>query len=734
MNTIPLDYFLRDEEAPPRHLRPFWDAYCVNGSNGSATPAKVAPPGLTIAGQTIQTLNGATSFRLFEPTEAFTKEMNMNSLFVPPLLILLGDEHFTREGQCAKCECGLGQECCYSTYDKPFLQLVDLLSTPKHPVQLYVEAFSRYIFTQHTEFVNEDGTLLTQKMTFTQRKFLLQMQRLNQQLPMLFANYFACYFRHAHPTARNRFCPTRRMQWHFSDPRINSHHDTQEGYTYDFEYKLTLATQALLKGVLSQLSIPPTKEQIDRLKRQMNLYLPQYNFLRYLADAINKRKNVTFENVATVWASLHQKSLLAKRLKKLGPAASVAFVSLFAKYLAYLCFSPMPRHASLPSLPNSVADLKFFQLLPAVLDAIYDNKWSVVASLCVQIQPAIEWDQGFYGMINVLSGMADFYAYLRCLISTSQGTWLGIMVFGENHCGHMHHFLTEISQHYRCVAHVQAPVVDATQPKVQCLSLSDIAVSLDYWAVAKGVWEEARQLSCSQPSAYTTYESNMETLDGLRYKTLGYDLWTSWLAALPIRDYELEKLLHYMSYTDSSTTRMTLGELKKLLQFDDHMLRVRVNQEILKDKSESQTQQVLSLLAQMQKTPTRSTRPGPQELYNAFKIENVTVMDELLNVYKVPILPMHIHQLIVSHDHSLLRKMLDQPGMNEQPTIMNQILKSIIIVRDENVNLLLRDLRPYFMSFRGSYDPEVYKQAYNGVVDFKNLVKEGAYRHVFEPL
>ena len=722
--------FLRDTSVPPKHLKPFWKLYCDQPSQGPLP----APPGLTIAGQTIETLNGATSFRLFEPTDSFIKEMKSTSEFEPPVIILLGDEHFTREGQCDKCECGLEQECCYSTYDKRLLQLLDQFSTSKRPVQLYVEVFSRYIYNQLTQFAAADGKNLEQLTSHIQRKLLLKMKRINFQIPMLFANYFACYFRHAHPTARNRFCPTRRMQWHFSDPRVNSHRDGNDhSQTYDFEMKLSVVTEQVI-SLFPKMRI--NDQSVQRLKKMVNTYKYQLRFLKLFCETINKAASdggsaEAFQPFVKGWIKI-QDSMLAKRFNKL---QNPSFEALFVLYLRYLCLTPMPRHKEVPNV--AVADLPLIQSLPAILEALLSFQWSTFTSLCAAISDR-DWGIGYYGLVNAQSSITDFYSYLRCLRSASQGTWLCVMVFGENHCDHLHHFFTDISNHYRCVAEVKAsPDVDV--PKAKCLSLKDIAVSLDQIAVAKGVWDEAKQVSCSQLSSYTSYESNMETLDGLRQRVLGKKLWQAWQMAEPLSEPVLDECLNDLNQYEMGMgpqdqfKPMAMTDFKQLILLRDHTMRVQVNHMIRNDiLSEQDTQKIIKMFELMQRTSAPSTRPYAQELYNACYSGNVPVIDVLLHKYNVPVFPDHIEICIDFNRFEILQHLLSMPGVDEDTDIMNQVLTSL--VPSDKINRLLKSLQPFLSTFHGSYDTDIYRATYKRMPEFRKLVNNGAYRHVFEPL
>jgi hypothetical protein len=163
--------------------------------------------GLYIAFHKISKLSGPSSFTLLTPKN--------DQL---PIIMLLGDSHDTIEKQCNKCNCSLSsQECCLKTFEDKFLKNLDLLSSPSHPIDIYVEGFS-YNYNK----VKLEDTLSSRISSLESR------YKVNHQMYMMKHNYFICFddIRKLDKEDKNyslyeKYCPTKMIRWNFADPRIS---------------------------------------------------------------------------------------------------------------------------------------------------------------------------------------------------------------------------------------------------------------------------------------------------------------------------------------------------------------------------------------------------------------------------------------------------------------------------------------------------------------------------------
>ena len=98
--------------------------------------------GFSIDSSVISRLSGPVSAYFLRPTSDFL-ELSKEQGFQAPLFLLLGDIHESNKGRCAECSCSLkpGHPCCVTVDGYDFFELLGKVSSPSHPVHVYLEWF-----------------------------------------------------------------------------------------------------------------------------------------------------------------------------------------------------------------------------------------------------------------------------------------------------------------------------------------------------------------------------------------------------------------------------------------------------------------------------------------------------------------------------------------------------------------------------------------------------------------
>jgi len=171
----------------------------------------------------VNKISGPVSVCVLKPSKHTHKEYEENGGRAP-YIILFGDHHFEREGECDNCNCEIDwtveddeiQSCCYSIENPEFLKLFDNSITPLKPIDLFVE--------QAYE-VNIGDPDIEEKNIFIQ-------QRDNTGFMANFLHqYNICYSKEKRGTDEYiKKCPTKYMRWHYNDVRYLS----KSAKTYDY--------------------------------------------------------------------------------------------------------------------------------------------------------------------------------------------------------------------------------------------------------------------------------------------------------------------------------------------------------------------------------------------------------------------------------------------------------------------------------------------------------------------
>lgn len=205
--------------------------------------------GFSIDSTVISRLSGPVSAYFLRPTSDFL-ELSKEQGFKAPLFLLLGDIHESNKGRCAECSCSLkpGHPCCVTIDGYDFFELLGKVSSPSHPVHVYLEWF----------FSKELKDKLSSQSPVKVRRYLeeeVQGHKSSHIGPLnrIYANNFACFFpdwkqKKGFQSIFQDYCPNQSIQWHHVDLR-----KVISTYSYDIvdpREEVTLIGKYLYEGLL----------------------------------------------------------------------------------------------------------------------------------------------------------------------------------------------------------------------------------------------------------------------------------------------------------------------------------------------------------------------------------------------------------------------------------------------------------------------------------------------------
>ena len=203
---------------------------------------------LVINGVKVKTLSGPVSFLILKPVD------KVKSF---PSIILLGDYHNSDKHQCESCESGD----CYAIYSKRFLSLID---SPN--VDFYVENW-------------------VDRADKSEEYFKYMKEHHNYPLELIREEIIACYYKELRgKKIYNKYCPTKNIRWHLSDPRyaVNS-----------YEHFLSIIEMEFLKKLKKDITKGAIDEQIISkiIKRHYNkdykLFIDSLKTMKLMLDYKN---------------------------------------------------------------------------------------------------------------------------------------------------------------------------------------------------------------------------------------------------------------------------------------------------------------------------------------------------------------------------------------------------------------------------------------------------------------
>jgi hypothetical protein len=398
--------------------------------------------GIKIGDRLIQRISGPVSFRLLRP-------VRRND----PLVMLLGDEHNSFFGQCSNCTCKKSMEsCCYRSYDPEFLQLLDLLASPKKKIKIFVEAFTRLI-SNATRAIELYGDVVVKEKIDKYGDFTLyDSKKVNEQLPSLYAGFHPCFLYKQDPAAYNQYCPTRNIEWHFADARMRSSLDEpadpsrkifkQQGTLYKHDFEL-LVYQTIIK-LFKSIKNGERFEYPTYLK-------PHVQFIITICEAITTCNTPGATKIVDMLFN-RSDSLVAKEAKK----ASGKIDNMRGKIIRFVQYLFKDTPACVSKVNTEIVSQ-----LPDIIDG--KNFLSDVTNEMIE--------HGQLKLVQVTSWILDIY--FICRVLKSGDSWLNLLFAGDEHCKNISVFLVDI-----CKLYTRDVVVEKNNNK-RCLDLGSIYLDLN---------------------------------------------------------------------------------------------------------------------------------------------------------------------------------------------------------------------------------------------------------------
>lgn len=353
----------------------------------------------------IMRLSGPSSFRLLRKGSQY--------------LLLLGDIHRKINGYCETCECTSKEDCCHYSFDVDFLRGLDKLSRPSNPVDIYVEGYDK----ENLDY----NDWLEMKTRYIEKD-----KQINQQLAMFKYKYRTCFNK---GLTRNKSklnisdCPTRNINWFYSDPRIYIETRNENLLETKFEYSF-FTTILFLSGIPGSRII-----DYDMKPHVELLYLLFTDTSTFITKYLQNEKSILY------------------------PLILSNHISLIKEYIQYIL-------TNVPKREETTIYLKSCLTLPNI--HYRTPRLDLLNSL-----------------VYATSFLTEWFVYLSST-RVERPPWLSVSVMGETHCRHFSHFLTKISKEYTLLYHIDGGVqiegdtIITTDGKSNCLHFSNISIQLHH--------------------------------------------------------------------------------------------------------------------------------------------------------------------------------------------------------------------------------------------------------------
>ena len=346
--------------------------------------------GLYIHNKRIRQLSGIFSIRYLRPKQ--DQFMKLASYGVKlPLMLLLGDKHFSMDGMCGTCTCEDGG-CCEIT-DHTLLRDLDSLAFPEHPVDFYVESFLH----------NKDSTDPDDKIG---------------PLDLLLSGSFRiCYNRMARGTPEYEECPTKHIRWQYADAR-------QSLFLEKYEGTIEASFTALFRYLMGETSY---LENIQDYTLKLVLFL---------YDEVDHKLMIRlfcelFFKVATSQTSVLFKQIMKQEYPLLRDR----------DYLVEMMEKGLSRILNRPSTLNSATHLH--EIIRFVMDRKKESDRNP------ELHPQYDKDKmtqiaGIVGDINMI--FLDLYFLLRTFKLPTKSTQASLCIgyFGALHTLSISYLLTDV--------------------------------------------------------------------------------------------------------------------------------------------------------------------------------------------------------------------------------------------------------------------------------------------------
>jgi hypothetical protein len=246
----------------------------------------------TIGNHSFNRISGPVSLTVLKPIDQHiaidgtNSKISVGNKGALPAVMLFGDIHRKAE-LCG--ECRDDDECIeISSYN--FLQKIDSLSTPEHPVDFYIEGADFSDFTKSEKFNGVEYTYTNESM-----------------IPKIREKIQTCYFKEFRNTQTyKKECPTKHIRWHYSDGRFI--HKSYESVIVIFLRIFGAEGNKTFKEIIEKLyntsnGYAYTKEDVVfYLKLTATIFENPFNFVNIVFDL----NNPYFVNFSSIYKQIRK--------------------------------------------------------------------------------------------------------------------------------------------------------------------------------------------------------------------------------------------------------------------------------------------------------------------------------------------------------------------------------------------------------------------------------------------
>jgi hypothetical protein len=479
----------------------------------------------------IKKLSGPVTFQILEPNIEVFKRLKRDYNIQLPIVILVGDEHYSSEGQCKNCNI---EKNCYPIYSNEFISLLDNLSNKGFSVDIYTENIITEKMREYLLKANDDRIL-----TYLKKKF--ELYRKNEMLPMLRENILSCYIKELKGTdIYDKFCPSKNIRWHYADVRFNINfkkYSMESKFFYLFNIQEQIKDLVGLIKLQSKLENISTenKNDIDLLTNNFKYKFANYELTRFPRDLnigifdsgdslddfklrlfklkemnmevffesiLSLMKNENIDKIIDYFFTINNpefvNSLIYKQLKDLPNDIKYGILTTMKDYMKiylnekipYLNSEEADNEQYKIAIQNYLTDLifliqnynritiKHFEAFLAKYYMAYtDNKQFTIYYLS-----PIKFDNMFYMIPLMLSSFLDLYFISRFIKTQKYSPGYGITmgVFGYAHTNFISHYLVNILGWYTSAYDIKAKDTKLNHRCIDFSKKKDIAINLDY--------------------------------------------------------------------------------------------------------------------------------------------------------------------------------------------------------------------------------------------------------------
>ncbi len=432
---------------------------------------------LSILDKQIASISGPVTYSLLSPD--MEKFNQYKSTFRLPFIMLFGDIHNSDLYQCDTCSCDLAsKQCCYAVYSREFLELLDRLASPIHPVDFYMEGFMS--LRERKMYLESVSTYYTHAQKNLYEIFVEKQKQLTEPLEKLREEINTCYIRELRGTKTfETFCPAKNIRWHKIDARFSSAnlkytYESIDGFLFVIdnivkENKLLAQSEAVLNFETKIKQFQETEHYSEMFQNQyinemINLALLMLNydnpdlFINYYFSLDNPNfvyNSIIYKQIRKMTAPFNDFNIWKK---------------WFGEYYKYILSEEIAKMRA--SSPSALILTRWKNLFKTFLKDLQDKNYKkIVENTSHDQNMSFIVFFALLGSINTL--FLDFY-YITRTFKKPEGAregFLSIGYFGAYHVENLNYFFTNIMKLYNTNFNVK--VKDRKNASLRCLSMPD---------------------------------------------------------------------------------------------------------------------------------------------------------------------------------------------------------------------------------------------------------------------